>query len=84
MRVEISGATKVDSHLSTALRSFPAPSNQPTQPVGKFLGDHKGETTGVDTAQNPPVTELNASTVKETVEATPGIEPGYRALQALA
>lgn len=33
------------------------------------------ETKGVDAAQNPPNTELNASTVKETVEATPGIEP---------
>ena len=32
------------------------------------------ETKGVDAAQYPPITELNASTVKETVEATPGIE----------
>ena len=42
------------------------------------------ETKGDETVRIATVIELNANTQRETFETTPGIEPGYGALQAHA
>ena len=42
------------------------------------------ETTRHENNENDIEIELNATTQRETLEATPGIEPGYGALQAHA